>query len=326
MSLVVVLSTGGTISSRPGRDAAVVSTDGAAELVGRIAAAEGIDVQALDVLKIGSYQLDLANLRTVHDAVVEQLDRPEVDGVVITHGTDTLEETAALLDLVHDDSRPVVLTGAQRSADAADGDGPRNLRDAITVAASPVARETGVLVVFAGSIFAARGTRKMHTTDVSPFRTLDGGPLGTVAGDVVRLTVRPERTKPLPHPVESFDDVRVDLVALYPGADATLLDASVAAGARGVVLAASGIGNANSAVVEAVANHTASGVVVAVSSRVPEGPVVPVYGDGGGVDLVRAGAVVARELPSFQTRVLLALLLSLDLTGSDVRRALETYA
>lgn len=326
MPIVVVLSTGGTISSRPGDDDAVVSTDGAADLVGRTARWDGVDVEAVDVLRTGSYNLDLAALRTIAEAVAAQLERPEVDGVVVTHGTDTLEETAFLLDLLHDDARPVVVTGAQRSADVADGDGPRNLGDAVAVAASPHARDCGVLVAFGGTILPARGTRKMHTTAAQPFRALDAGPLGTVADGEVRITQRPERLKPLPAATPAFDDARVDVVSLYPGADAVLLDAAVAAGARGVVLAATGIGNANATVVEAVRRHVDAGVVVALSSRVPEGPVQPVYGDGGGVDLVRAGAVVATDVPSYQVRVLLALLLTHDLATADVLQRLADYS
>lgn len=326
MPHVVVLSTGGTISSRPGDDAAVVSTDGAEQLVDRSLQVPGVRVEAVDVLRTGSYNLDLGSLRTIVQAVAEQLARPEVDGVVVTHGTDTLEETAFLLDLVHDDARPVVVTGAQRSADQPDGDGPRNLGDAIAVAASPHTRDCGVLVAFGGTILPARGTRKMHTTAAQPFRALDAGPLGSVADGEVRVVQRPDRLKPLAAPTPAFDAVRVDVVSLYPGADATLLDAAVAAGARGVVLAGTGIGNANHAVVEAVRRHVAAGVVVVLSSRVPEGPVQPVYGDGGGVDVVRAGAVVATDLPSYQARVLLALLLTHDLTAADVVDRLSTHS
>ncbi|MEH3068157.1 MAG: asparaginase domain-containing protein [Aeromicrobium erythreum] len=200
MPHVVVLSTGGTISSRPGDDDAVVSTDGAEQLVDRSLQVPGVRVEAVDVLRTGSYNLDLGSLRTIAQAVAEQLARPEVDGVVVTHGTDTLEETAFLLDLVHDDARPVVVTGAQRSADQPDGDGPRNLGDAIAVAASPHTRDCGVLVAFGGTILPARGTRKMHTTAAQPFRALDAGPLGSVADGEVRVVQRPDRLKPLAGP------------------------------------------------------------------------------------------------------------------------------
>jgi len=318
MPHVVVLSTGGTISSRPSTGRGVVSTDGAAELVGRVALPPDHTLETVDVLRVGSYRLSLGDLRTLADAVQAQLARDDVDGVVVTHGTDTLEESAVLLDLVHHDERPVVLTGAQRSADQPDGDGPRNLRDAIVVAGSLAARGLGVVVVFSGLVLPARGTRKMHTTALSPFRALDGGPVGDVDAEGVRIAARPVRPVPLAAPGAGLDDVRVDLVEVYPGADASLMDAAVAAGARGVVLAGTGIGNANDAIVDAVRRHVGAGVSVVLSSRVPEGPVVPVYGDGGGVDLLAAGAVVAGDLPATQVRVLLALALSHTTDATEV--------
>ncbi|GIH63789.1 asparaginase domain-containing protein [Microbispora siamensis] len=158
------------------------------------------------------------------EAVAAEIARDDVTGVVVTHGTDTMEETAFLLDLVHDSDKPVVLTGAQRAADQPDSDGPRNLREAVAVAA--------------------------------------------------------------------------------------LARAAVRAGARAVVLAGTGVGNADHALLEWVAEAVSAGTVVGLSTRVAEGPVVPTYGNGGGVDLVRAGALSIGGLPLYQARLLPALLLS----------------
>jgi L-asparaginase len=127
---------------------------------------------------------------------------------------------------------------------------------------------------------------------------------------VVSVTAVPRRSKPLPRPGARFDDVRVDLVEMYPGADAALIRAAVAAGARGIVLAGTGIGNANPVVVEAARELVADGVAVVLSTRVPEGPVSGVYGDGGGADLIAAGIPAASGLPASQVRILLALWLS----------------
>ena len=152
-------------------------------------------------------------------------------GVVITHGTDTMEETALWLDVTYQGSAPIVPTGAQRSSDVPDADGPKNLRDALTVAASPAARDQGVLIAFDGNAFQAVGTRKMDTAGLSPF----GGtpPVGTVGGDIFTLT-QPAR-RPFVADVSAASAPRVDIVAAYPGDGPGPIDAAVAAGARGIV-------------------------------------------------------------------------------------------
>ncbi|MEV4455091.1 asparaginase domain-containing protein, partial [Microbispora sp. NPDC049633] len=154
---------------------------------------------------LGSYLLGHRELRLVAEAVAAEIARDDVTGVVVTHGTDTMEETAFLLDLVHRGDKPVVLTGAQRAADQPDSDGPRNLREAVAVAASPDARGCGALISFAGQIFAARGTRKHHTVAAQPFRTLDGGSVGRVDSTGAHITARPVRPAPLDPPGPRFD-------------------------------------------------------------------------------------------------------------------------
>jgi L-asparaginase len=323
MSHVVVLTSGGTISSRRDGDS-VVAVDDASTLLAGIDTDEGTTVEAHDVVRTGSYRMTPTDMRAVAEAVAHHLDRADVDGVVVTHGTDTLEETAILLDLTHGDDRPVVLTGAQRAADVTDTDGPRNLRDAIAVAASSAARGTGVVVSFDGSVFAARGVRKSHTVDLSAF----SNPHGTVASvrdgevHVHNVPLRPAAQAPV---TPAFDTVRVDLVAVHPGADDVLLRASVGAGARGIVLMGTGLGNAPAGIADTVADIVADGVVIALSTRVAAGPVLPVYGHGGGFDLVAAGAVPA-SLPPSQTRIALALMLSAGAAPADVVAALGRRA
>jgi L-asparaginase len=285
---------------------------------------EGTTVEQHEVLRVGSYLMTFADMRMITEAVARQLDRDDVDGVVITHGTDTLEETAILLDLVHRDSRAVVLTGAQRAADVADTDGPRNLRDAVAVAGCPDSRDHGVLVVFNGSVLAARGVRKSHTLDLAGFSN-PAGTVGAVHAGTVRMHSTPVRPIGMPALNPSFDTVRVDIVATYPGADDTLLHAAVQAGARGIVLVGTGLGNAPSGIAKAVAEVIDHGVVVALSTRVAEGPVLPVYGDGGGSDVVAAGAVPV-SLPPSQARIALAAILASGRKPADVAAALAQYA
>src|SRR5699024_349484 len=138
-----------------------------------------------------------------------------------------------LLDLVHVSSKPVVLTGAQRAADQLDTDGPRNLADAVTVAASERVRDCGALVVFAGLVYSPQRTRKHHTVAAAPYRAGDSGPLGRVEAGGVRMTTVPNRPAPLAIPGELFDTTRVDVIPVHPGDDATLAAAAVQAGATG---------------------------------------------------------------------------------------------
>ena len=327
MTRVAVIATGGTIASTA-TTGGVVATRTAAALL-ESANVTDIDVETHDLMTVGSYRMTLAHIRSISDTVAELLSRKRdaVDGIVITHGTDTMEETAVLLDLVHDDPRPVILTGAQRASDARDGDGPRNLADAVLTAAARDARDMGVLIVFAGRILPARGTRKVHTTALAAFRPVVGGPLGGVEDGAVHVTAIPRRPATLPRPTPAFDGTRVDLVEIYPGADDALIRAAVAAGARGIVLAGTGIGNANPAVVDAAGELVDEGVALVLSTRVPEGPVAGVYGGGGGADLVAAGIPTASGLPATQVRMLLALWLSQhQFDAAHVRTMIARYA
>jgi len=249
----------------------------------------------------------------------------DVAGIVITHGTDTTEETAILLDLVFDDPRPIVLTGAQRPADAPDSDGPRNLADAIAVAAHPAARGLGTLVVFDGSVLPARGVAKTQTVASAAFSATTG-PLGWVRNGSVHIEAAPRRRPGLPLRSVDLNRVRVDIAASYAGADATALHAFAAAGARGIVLQGTGAGNANPAICDAVAELTGQGLVVVTSTRVPAGAVVPIYGGGGGADLQKAGAIPAGHLRPPQARIVLAALLSTHDDVDAVRAAFCEYA
>ena len=322
---VTVLGTGGTIASRLDEYGAAEPVDFVGGLVAGLDVGELV-VDARDLLMKDSSALTPADQALIVREVAATLTDPTVDGVVVTHGTDTAEETAYLLDLVHRDDRPVVLTGAQRSADAPDADGPGNLRDALRVAADPAARGLGVLVVFDGLVLAARGTRKVHTKETAAFAQPDGGPLGRVVDGELVIDGVPAYREHLDLGAADLAAPRVDIAAVYPGVDGTALGAFAAAGARGVVLVATGAGNANPAVVTAVADLTDQGVVVGLTTRVDTGPVWGGYGGGGGgADLIAAGAVPLGTLRAGQGRILmLALLAALD-DPDRVRDALPMY-
>ncbi|WP_223163579.1 asparaginase [Nocardioides humilatus] len=321
---VVVLGTGGTIASRLDDSGAATPV----ELVGGLVA--GLDLGDAAVVTRDLFVKDSSTLTTADQALIvagvaDALADPDVVGVVVTHGTDTAEETAYLLDLVHTDPRPVVLTGAQRPSDAPDADGPGNLRDALTVAADPAAAGLGVLVVFDGLVLAARGTRKVHTHETAAFAQPDGGPLGRIVDGRLVVDRQPAHREHL-DVVRGIEQIRVDIAAVYPGVDGTALAAFADAGARGIVLVATGSGNANPAIVAAVAELTRRGVVVALTTRVDTGPVAGIYGGGGGgADLIAAGAVPLGTLRAGQGRTLLLALLAALGDPGQVRAALPAY-
>lgn len=328
---VVLLATGGTISSRvqSASGGAAVAADTGQQVLGSLRSPSSYPVRVVDVFRAGSYLLTFDDMTAICAKIKEALSDPMAVGVVVTHGTDTMEETAYLADLTHDDPRPVVLTGAQNSADSPEPDGPDNLSQAIAVASSPEAAGRGVLLCFAGDIFPARGVRKTQTFDLHAFTNPDFGSAGSVtaASEVLMEEALP-RMDPLPLPLPSSGlgkSPRVDLVAAYPGADSVLLQASRDAGAAGVVLQATGSGNANLALCEAIADATAAGVVVVTSTRVHAGPVIPVYGNGGGKDLLAAGAIPSGLLRPSQSLILLSLLLRLGTNREDIARTFARH-
>lgn len=321
MAHIQLLGTGGTIASRSQGTRGAVATEASSALVPKQYG--DVTVRARDILTIGSYRLDLADLRRIAEAVGQALADPDTDGVVVTHGTDTLEETAFLLDLVHASPKPVVVTGAQRTADSPDADGPRNVAEAVRAAADERLRGAGALICFNGTVRSARGARKVHTTAGSPFG--GGTEVAHMAGSQLVVTATPRRYPPLPTPPTAFDNTRVEIITAYPGATPELLDHAVQLGSRAVVLAGTGVGNAGPGFAEAVKRATGNGCIVVLSTRAPWGPVVPTYGDGGGIDLVEAGAIPSADLNPFQARILTAVLLSYGEPPEEFPAVFESY-
>ncbi|MFI9724181.1 asparaginase [Streptomyces sp. NPDC052396] len=320
MGQVVVISTGGTIASRwQGSGFAAEARGG--DVLATATVPEGVTVRVVDLMSVNSARLTTAHQLTLLRAVREVLADPAVDGIVVTHGTDTLEESAFFLDLHHDDPRPVVFTGAQRPLEAPDGDGPRNLHDALLTASS--VRDLGVLVVFNGQVHAARGTVKVQTLDADAFADPSGSRIADVTADGILIHRRPQRPAPLPLPAAVEPLPRVDMVMHHCDGDPLLFNAAVAAGAQGIVLVATGAGNATPEIGAAVEAAVSRGVLVALTTRVPTGPVAEIYTQGGAVDLAAAGAVLTGTLRAGQARIALLSALLSDSDPAGRARALR---
>jgi L-asparaginase len=308
---VRVLTTGGTIASRSvdsAGHAGVVATDGPSELLGGIEL-PGVRIEAREVLRVGGYRLAEADLRQIASAAIAGT--ADAAGVVVTHGTDTMEESAFLTDLMYAGEAPIVFCGAQRHAGQPDRDGPRNLADALRLAAAPQGRGVGVMICMAGHAWPARYAAKTHTVAADAFSTPMVGPVAALDGGDVRLLARPVRPRGFPRSLLERPLPRVDIVTAYAGVDGALVRAAIDSGARGLVIAAFGAGNVTPALAEAAANAVEAGVPVLVVSRCGAGPVIPQYGGpGGGAELARAGAIFGGALRPSHARLLLALALA----------------
>jgi L-asparaginase len=306
MRRVVVVATGGTIASQKNEAGTATAGISGHHLVAAISLPRGVTVEVEQLFLLNSYNLSIADMEVLARRLQSILYDPGVDGVVVTHGTDTMEESAFLRSLFLGSEKPVVFTGAQRTPEQSGADGLRNVQDAITVAADEACRDFGTIIVFDGTLWPAGRTRKTRTLATAAFDS-ESGPLGVI--DQGAITIFREPTPNSRFDLGQFAPVRVDIVPSYPGVDAAALDAVVKAGTAGLVVEGMGVGNVGHVLAGRVTTLMKQGMPVILTSRVPAGLVAGTYGDGGGADLVAAGAVLGGRYRSPQLRILMAVAL-----------------
>jgi L-asparaginase len=321
LPIVSVLSTGGTIASKldPAGGGYVPALSGE-DLVAAVPAIKKVaQIRVEQISNIPSTEMNPEIWLRLARRINELLGRTELVGAVVTHGTNTLEETAYFLDLTIKSSKPVILVGAERPPSEPGSDGPRNLLDAIRVAVAAEAVGKGAMVVMNGQINAARDVTKTNTSQVETFRGLEFGALGTVDVETVRFYRAPLRRQTFT--VDSQARLpRVDIVPAYAGADGLLIRSLVRDNSiQGLVVVGTGLGGVPSAMFEAIQEVRARGIPVVVSTRVPIGRVFSLGAakgatkgatKGSALTLKQIGCVLADNLNPQKARILLMLALT----------------
>lgn len=325
---IVILATGGTIAGAAATGTQSGYTSGAVTIDAMVAAVPGIkdlaNIKGEQVSNVGSQDMSFDIMLKVAKRINELLPTSDVDGIVITHGTDTMEETAFFLNLVVKSDKPVVMVGSMRPSTAVSADGPLNLYNGVGVAIDPKAKGRGVLVVMNDWIQAAHSLTKTSTTSVQTFMSPLRGVVGTSAygkNDFYNTPVW-KHTSGSEFDVSSVSKLpRVDIVFACADMPPDLIDASVANGAKGIVIAGVGNGNMNKAALDAAANAVKKGVVVVRSSRVPTGNV----GRNVEVNDDELGFIASDELNPQKARILLALALLKSRSKAEIQNLFYSY-
>jgi len=325
---IVILATGGTIAGAAASGTQAGYTSGAVTIDAMIAAVPGIrdlaNIKGEQVANVGSQDMTFDVMLTLARRINALLAQPDVDGIVVTHGTDTMEETAFFLNLVVKTDKPVVMVGSMRPSTAVSADGPLNLYDAVSVAADPRAQGRGVLVVMNDWIHGAHSVTKTSTTAVQTFMSPLRGVVGTSTYGKNEFYGSPVWK----HTTQSEFDVtsvaklpRVDIVFACADMPPDLIDASVARGAKGIVIAGVGNGNMNKASLDAAVRAAKSGVIIVRSSRVPTGAV----GRNVEVNDDQLGLVASDELNPQKARILLMLALLKPRSTTQIQSLFYAY-
>lgn len=306
---ITVLSTGGTIASTGDDDGARPEKEGKELLGDATEAHEHANISVKEVAQIPSFDMDFETMATIARHARGAVE-DGADGVVVTHGTDTMEESAFYAARTLGSTVPIAFTGAQRRPDEPSPDGPANLIDAVrAVTSDPIASAGGSYVVFNNQVHDARSVTKGHTSRLDAFRSPNGGSVATITRDGVRLHHEPDPDEPS-FPTVS-PDATVRIVPSGASAGRGPIDDALDAGVEGLIVEGTGLGNTTTEIGDAVSEAVADGVSVVVSSRCAAGATMPVYGSGGGGETLRQhGVEFAGELSAQKARIELALALA----------------
>lgn len=313
MKKILVLHTGGTISMQADQNGAVESSP-INPMTQVTSPLENIEVVSVDFLNLPSPHIQIDHMMMIYKKIREEASH--FDGFVITHGTDTLEETAYFLDTMSIPQMPIVMTGAMRSSNELGSDGIYNYKTALRVAADEKSADKGVLVVMNDEIHAAKYVTKTHTTNVSTFQTPTHGPLGLVTKrEILFFKAADKRVR---FDLQAINGV-VPIIKSYADMDTILLDALVEAPISGLVIEALGAGNLPPASIAAIKKLINKQLPIVLVSRCFNGIAEPVYAyDGGGIQLEELGVLFVKELNSQKARIKLLIAVNAGLNGQDL--------
>ena len=323
---ILIITTGGTIAMKPdsvtgGLMPAVSGEDLAASVTGL---AEAADISVKEFSNIPSEYMTPEKMLALSRFADEAAKDDAIDGIVITHGTDTLEETAFFLDVTLHTDKPVVITGAMRGAAALSADGPANILDAVKTAASDGAKGMGVLAVLNDHVHAAWDVEKTHTTCTDTFQSLQWGPVGTVYSDRVDFGRRTISHGKL-HPEDIARDVW--LIKCGAGTDGTLCRLAAGHKADGVIVEGFGCGNVPADMIDALHELAGKGIPTVLVSRVASGRVAKEYGyAGGAAALEKSGVILGGSLSGQKARLLLMIALGVTKDKEEIRKIFQKMA
>ncbi|WP_174846470.1 asparaginase [Streptococcus suis] len=313
MKKILVLHTGGTISMQADQNGAVESSP-INPMTQVTSPLENIEVVSVDFLNLPSPHIQIDHMMMIYKKIREEASH--FDGFVITHGTDTLEETAYFLDTMSIPQMPIVMTGAMRSSNELGSDGIYNYRTALRVAADEKSADKGVLVVMNDEIHAAKYVTKTHTTNVSTFQTPTHGPLGLVTKREILFFKAADKC--VRFDLQAINGV-VPIIKSYADMDTILLDALVEGPISGLVIEALGAGNLPPASISAIKKLINKQLPIVLVSRCFNGIAEPVYAyDGGGIQLEELGVLFVKELNSQKARIKLLIAVNAGLNGQDL--------